>query len=155
VTRRARRRRYSPRPYETISHRRGDDGMLLRMTDVVLAPRRRRRLSFKRKFWIAYIVAIVAGLGAQIGRPDAQAHVPAAPPISAAWTQFHGNCSQLWSSSGCRCWEQQLQSAAITPGYAVDVLLAADADPSAQPWMVKANLVGNVPVRDAMQGCGI
>lgn len=130
------------------------DRIVLLTGSVVVAPRRRRRLGFKRQFWIAFIVAIVAGLGSGLDLPRHHVPAPAAPPISAAWTQFHGDCSQLWSSSGCRCWERNLEAAAIYPDDAVDVLLAADAG-DGQPWIVKANLAGTVPVRDAMQGCGL
>jgi hypothetical protein len=121
---------------------------------VVAANRATRRLNFKTQFWVAYAVAVVAGLGSGLYRPNHHAPAPAAPPVSAAWTQFHGECSQLWSSSGCACWERNLEAAAIYPDDAVDVLLAADAG-DGQPWMVRENLQGNKAVSGAMSGCAL
>jgi hypothetical protein len=53
----------------------------------------------------------------------------------------------------CVCWETKLQAAAIVPGYAVDVLLAAQAGGGLR-YMEFEN-VGNVAVSGAARGCGL
>jgi hypothetical protein len=86
----------------------------------------------------------------------------ASPPAAAlpGWGEFQRDCvagpspSQGSAPEACVCWEWHLQAASVVPGYAVDVLLAAQAG-YGTGWMQDENLAGNVAVYDATQGCGL
>jgi hypothetical protein len=74
--------------------------------------------------------------------------------------QFHRACiagpspGQGSRSQSCLCWETHLQAAAVVPGYALQVLWAAQAGGQGLAYMVGQN-IGNVAVSAAMSGCGL
>ena len=79
--------------------------------------------------------------------------------LSPAWSEFQQDCvsgpapGQGSSPEACVCWEGNLVQAAITPGYAVDALNAAQVG-GGPAYTVGENLAGGL-LGPAMNGCGL
>ena len=114
---------------------------------------------------LAWTILATAGLAVALllltgGGSPAHASAPVTvAAFSPAWAQFQQACvsggapGQGEPAAARECWEGNLEQAAIVPGYALDVLNAAQVG-GGQAYMVGENLSGG-PVGWAMQGCGL